>query len=606
MYRTFLQLTVCICLLSLSTSAKQGSVNNDLIIMKAERTLDMASQLVKQTTAINLINNANAPVKSFLLATEPLLANNLAFVGATIKSDDETEHLDVEAVKVAGHSDIQFYSVSLEDPLGAGQSLDVNVEEIFTHVLRAFPSQISQDEKQLVEFTSNYYFYSPYPVSEQTTNVKLSSSNVESYSKLSPVSASDDTITYGPYERIRPFSKGKDNLKVHYENNSPFLTVTQLERVIEISHWGNIAVEETLDIRHTGAKLKGSFSRYDYQRTQDGFSSIKSFKTILPASARDVYYRDEIGNISTSHLNEQDEFIEVELRPRFPLFGGWKSHYYIGYNVPTYEYLFNSGDAYVLQMRFLDHIFDDQVVDELTVKIILPEGCKDIEFRPPYSVRQDSIQRHYTYLDTMGRPVLVAHKSNLVEPHIQDFELHYTFQKILLLQEPLLVVGAFYLLFLVVIIYVRLDFTISKDPATESRLRIAGLIEQVLKSEDKRFNLYHSYDEAINKFKSSKNSSALNDAKKKLDQEFRGFTTNINAYLSSLKQEVTDASDKVAEIQKLEAQMKELVAQAVQHAEKIVSGKFSKSQYVEAEKQNMAAREAVGNKLGAIINALQQ
>ena len=34
------------------------------------------------------------------------------------------------------------------------------------------------------------------------------------------------------------------------------------------------------------------------------------------------------------------------------------------------------GDNYVLRMKFMDHIFDDQVVDELTVKIILPEGSK--------------------------------------------------------------------------------------------------------------------------------------------------------------------------------------------------------------------------------------
>lgn len=50
-----------------------------------------------------------------------------------------------------------------------------------------------------------------------------------------------------------------------------------MERVIEVSHWGNIAVEETFDVSHSGAKLKGSFSRYDYQRQQDGFSSVKSF-----------------------------------------------------------------------------------------------------------------------------------------------------------------------------------------------------------------------------------------------------------------------------------------------------------------------------------------
>lgn len=61
---------------------------------------------------------------------------------------------------------------------------------------------------------------------------------------------------------------------------------------------------------------------------------------------------------------------------RFPLFGGWQTRYYIGYNVPTYEYLYHSGSHFVLKMRFVDHIFDDQVIDEAKLKVILPEGAK--------------------------------------------------------------------------------------------------------------------------------------------------------------------------------------------------------------------------------------
>ena len=53
-----------------------------------------------------------------------------------------------------------------------------------------------------------------------------------------------------------------------------------MTRLIEVSHWGNIAVEETIDIRHTGALLKGPFSRYEYQRNQDGYASVKSFTVI--------------------------------------------------------------------------------------------------------------------------------------------------------------------------------------------------------------------------------------------------------------------------------------------------------------------------------------
>lgn len=82
-----------------------------------------------------------------------------------------------------------------------------------------------------------------------------------------------------PSEEIYLLILLQDPLKIHYENNSPFLTITSMTRLIEVSHWGNIAVEETVDLKHTGANLKGPFSRYDYQRQPDsGISSVKSFK----------------------------------------------------------------------------------------------------------------------------------------------------------------------------------------------------------------------------------------------------------------------------------------------------------------------------------------
>lgn len=49
-----------------------------------------------------------------------------------------------------------------------------------------------------------------------------------------------------------------------------------------------------------------------------------------------------------------------------------------------------------------------------------------------------------------------------------------------MLQEPLLLIIALFLLFVLVIIYVRLDFSINKDEASENRLRIAGLVDKVL------------------------------------------------------------------------------------------------------------------------------
>ena len=172
------------------------------------------------------------------------------------------------------------------------------------------------------------------------------------------------------------------------------------------------------------AKLKGPFSRYDFQREHNTYASVKAIKTILPASAKDVYYRDEIGNISTSNLRVAVDSVELELRPRFPLFGGWKTHYTLGYNVPAYEYLFNvigssASNAFALRMRVLDHVFDDMVVDELVVRVVLPEGVRDLALETPFAVDRHPDTLHYTYLDTIGRPVITISKRNLVEAHIQ-------------------------------------------------------------------------------------------------------------------------------------------------------------------------------------------
>ncbi|PKU36857.1 hypothetical protein llap_12838 [Limosa lapponica baueri] len=400
-------------------------------------------------------------------------------------------------------------------------------------------------------------------------------------------------------------STSQDTLKVHYENNSPFLTITSMTRVIEVSHWGNIAVEETVDLKHTGAVLKGPFSRYDYQRQPDsGISSVKSFKTILPAAAQDVYYRDEIGNISTSHLLVLDDSVEMEIRPRFPLFGGWKTHYIIGYNLPSYEYLYNLGDQYALKMRFVDHVFDEQVTDSLTVKIVLPEGAKNIHVDSPYEINRASDELHYTYLDTFGRPVIVAHKNNLVEQHIQDIVVHYTFNKILMLQEPLLVVGAFYILFFTVIVYVRLDFSITKDPAAEARMKVACITEQVLTLVNKRLGLYRHFDEAVNKYKQSRDISTLNSGKKSLETEHKALTSEIASLQSKLKTEGSDLCDKVSEIQKLDGQVKELVLKSSIEAERLVAGKLKKDTYIENEKMHSNKRQDLVTKIDNILDAL--
>lgn len=75
-----------LCLLVAVTAAKpsKSSINPDLINAKVERTVDVASQLVKISTLVTLENSGKSSAGSFVVALDSSLIDNLAFLGATV------------------------------------------------------------------------------------------------------------------------------------------------------------------------------------------------------------------------------------------------------------------------------------------------------------------------------------------------------------------------------------------------------------------------------------------------------------------------------------------------------------------------------------------
>ncbi|KAK9510254.1 hypothetical protein O3M35_005077 [Rhynocoris fuscipes] len=574
----------------------------DIVVKNVDRSIDISSQLTKVLCKIQIENVGKVAVNKFIFSIESPLNTKVSYISA--QTFDSKSTLRLTPTRIQGKENDGFWAIDLREQVLPGKFNTIEVEYILTNALIPYPTSISQKEKQLVKYVGNHYVYLPYTSLSQVTTVTLGSRNIESFTKLNPFVKSDNSITYGPYSQVPAFSK--DTMVVHYENNSPFLKVVRIERVIEVSHWGNIAVEETVDLLHTGATLKGPFSRYDFQREgHSGLSSVKSFKTVLPASATDAYYRDEIGNISTSHMRVMSDSVELDLRPRFPLFGGWKTHYVLGYNVPSYEYLYHSGDQYKLKMRILDHVFDDMVVDELITKIILPEGSENIHLVLPFSMTRLPDSRHSTYLDTKGRPVVTVTKKNLVENHIQQFELDYVFPRILMLQEPLLVAFAFYLLFLLVIIYVRLDFSISKDEAGESKLRISGILDKILNHLDRRAMTYKHMDEQFTKVKSTKDVNSFNSSSKSINQEYKTETSSIADLLTKLKSEAPEIGDKISELQKLDKSLKDIYNQKQSlYIDKLIPGKIGRGAFLDSETTLNKKKEETIEKINSIIKNL--
>ncbi|VBB30666.1 unnamed protein product [Acanthocheilonema viteae] len=394
------------------------------ITISAERVIDISTQIVKITNKYEITNDGGKEISSFVHLVHEKEYLRLAYISAVAsKKDTRLKVSIIENGKDSIKEGFVAYKIELLNSIPPNGKTLITVEYQLTEYLELHPKQITQAESQFAVYKGNAHVPSIYPMKQEKTVILLPSGKLESRTTVSPTSVDSGKITYGPYIDQKPYAMME--IVIHCENNAPFVVATDVVRVIEVSHWGNIAVEEAISVVHKGAELKGSFSRLDFQMDRRGSKRpiVTQYKTLLPASAKDIYYRDEIGNISTSAVRKMTDVVELIVQPRFPLVGGWKTDYVLGYNVPAYQYLYSSGNKFTLKMRIVDHLFNDAVIEKLKLKIILPEGSKNFKLTTPYPVTRHPDELHFTYLDTTGRPVITIEKDNLVDFHIQMFTI---------------------------------------------------------------------------------------------------------------------------------------------------------------------------------------
>jgi oligosaccharyltransferase complex subunit alpha (ribophorin I) len=420
----------------------------------------------KQTTEYRVENKGTDSPTYFLVAVPADKAARLAIVEAvSVKNDRRLQATQVTVpLPTAVAAGTAVFQITLNGALKPGAFSRVRVSVSYTHTLVPFPAAIAQNEAQLVLFNDHTHVYLPHPVESQTTEVALFSSVVESFAPRKLATRSGDKITFGPYTSLSaPYTLG-DALEVHSENNAPFATMRTMHKEIEVSHWGNVAVTEHYLLENTGAKLRGEFLRSDYQSpyaSERGRASFHMLPVVLPADARELYFRDVIGNISSSRARFEKNRVFVELRPRYPLFGGWKADLEFGYSLPAAAVLSRNTanpNEIVLDIPF-GSPFPSVCVDDVDVRVILPEGATNIRWETPFDVDSESYETRMTYLDTSGRPVLVLRKPNIVAGHMQSFRVVYSFAPVHLWREPGILIAAVFAIMLFTMVYVRVDLS---------------------------------------------------------------------------------------------------------------------------------------------------
>lgn len=135
--------------------------------------------------------------------------------------------------------------------------------------------------------------------------------------------------------------------------------------------------------------LKGHFSRLQHQ-TQSFYQRsaphvLTAMNLHLPAGIRNTYFIDLIGNVSTSKLRstpsvsrnaKTPQYSVLELKPRYPLMGGWNYSFTLGWDAPLQDSA--NWDAengrYIVGVPVMT-LIPSAVIDDAEFKIVLPEGA---------------------------------------------------------------------------------------------------------------------------------------------------------------------------------------------------------------------------------------
>lgn len=191
------------------------------------------------------------------------------------------------------------------------------------------------------------------------------------------------TFTYGPYGELT--AGAVEEVSVRYEFTRPLTHGKLLERDIEVSHWGgNVATEERHWLTNRAATLKNHFSRVQYQQAayyQPPSAALKEMRFPLAVGSVDAYFIDDIGNVSTSRFRSNLKEANLELKPRYPLFGGWNYSFKAGWNADLHtvlRHLKGSSESFVLKVPFFEGPRQNEGIEyeRIVTRVILPEGAK--------------------------------------------------------------------------------------------------------------------------------------------------------------------------------------------------------------------------------------
>ena len=157
------------------------------------------------------------------------------------------------------------------------------------------------------------------------------------------------------------------------------------------------------------------------------------------------------------------------------MFGGWRNHYTIGYNLPSATYLAKDGSSFKLEAPATTELYDNFVIENVKVTFVLPEGVQNVKIDAGFDFTRSEDSTRYSkninwlflywfgilaFLDTSGRILSGLTASHLTGDHASTITVTYEWNSLLIFKEPLLAIAGWLVFFSAIVVIARLDFSI--------------------------------------------------------------------------------------------------------------------------------------------------
>ncbi|CBF79447.1 hypothetical protein AN7472.2 [Aspergillus nidulans FGSC A4] len=463
--RSFATVVTAFCGLVLSSSSIVSAKSIESKLLPADfkppqvfknvnlvRNTNLEKGYARETINVVIENVDKQPQSEYYLSFPSDIFEQIGGLEVRNKKEADKGRFDVEASEVDPFSDVRYFIVHLPEPLAPSSQLTLGISYSLLNSLHPRPAAIKQSDRQFLTYSFSAYVPSAYQTVTQKTKVKFPSANIPDYTTTELKSGADPerqgtTYIYGPYETANVAPGTSYPITVRYEFTKPVITVSLLERDLEVSHWGgNLATEERYWLRNNGSKLLTQFSRVDYtvaNYQQSPSTAIKELKYPLKPGSVDPYFTDDIGNVSTSRYRPglKNREANLEFKPRYPVFGGWNYSFRLGWNNNLSSFLrrtVSNDDSYVLKVPFLEgpKMGEGIQYEKVVVRVILPEGARNVRYEivegptsnglPSASQIQSSLSTHKTFMDTLGRTALTLTVESLTD-EARDSQLVVTY-----------------------------------------------------------------------------------------------------------------------------------------------------------------------------------